>query len=136
MTSRSGVAVGALVAAGVLLAGCASGSAGAPAQPASPTPVSDTSSPQPTPDASTVGQVTGEVLTPDGSPAVGCSVDKGGGTEEAIVTDASGRFEFSQAPGEWTLRFACSGADDQDATPVTVTGGEVTTVQVRLSSVR
>lgn len=132
------VAVSALV-----LSSCASGgTAGSPATGgantpgASPSPVSDADSPQPTPAASRMGRVSGQVLAPDGTPAPNCAVDKGGGTEEAVVTDASGRFELSQDPGEWTLRFACSTAADKDAIKVTVNADEVTRITVTLTAIR
>lgn len=121
------------LAAVTLLVGC--GTSGVPGAggTSQPSPVSSTSSPQPSPHTASVGTVSGQVLLPDGTPAQGCTIDKGGGTEEAVVVDASGRFTFTQQPGEWTVRFNCSTADDKDATPVTVKPGEVTTITVRLT---
>lgn len=133
----------ALVAA--TLVGCAAGPTGTPSPAAAPTPaptpapvspVSDAASPQPTAQAATVGRVVGRVLKKDGTPAAHCAIDKGGGTEEAVATDARGRFSFSQMPGEYVMRFACSASPDGDATKVTVTAGRVTELTVRLAATR
>ena len=123
-----------------MLVGCQSGS-GTPVPAAttdasaSTSPVSDSASPQPSVLTSSLGTATGQVLGPEGTPTVGCALEKGGGTEEAISTDALGGITFQQDPGEGTVRFRCSGASENDATTVIVKAGETSTLTVWLTQV-
>jgi outer membrane protein assembly factor BamB/subtilisin family serine protease len=83
--------------------------------------------------AGPAGTVTGAVTGPDGSPVAGARVGLIG-TPLSTTTATDGSYTIGQVPaGEWMLRVTAGGFRAGQV-PVTVTGGQATPVDVRLTT--